>query len=160
MRNKPFNILLLIAVLSAAVFFWWRGRPLNRVRRVLERAAAVATVTLEDNEIMRRMKASRLRDYAGYEILVDVEGIVRDATLTQEEAITGWSYAVGIDRFLLVDFQDIELIDADDERIIINATIVVDSNYDGGRYSDSYPVLIELMNVERRLLVSALKTRL
>ncbi len=157
------RILIVTALTAAAVVagvVWWRGRPAGRAQRMLSRAAEVATVAADDSEIKRRMKALRLRDFTGYELHVDVEGIVRQADLMQDEAVAAWAYVVGMERYLTVEILDVEVISSDEETIAVNATIRVDSDYEQGRYSKTYPVVLELLSVERKLRVSSLKTRL
>jgi hypothetical protein len=158
--NKRILILTAAAAVAAlAAVVWWRGRPVNRALRMLSRAAEVATVAADDNEIKRRMKALRLRDFTGYELHVDVEGIVRHADLMQDEAVAAWAYVVGLNRYLRVEILDVDVLATDGERLTVSARISVDSNYERGRYSKTYPVVMELISVERRLRVSSLKTR-
>jgi hypothetical protein len=54
----------------------------------------------------------------------------------------------------------VEVISADEDKMVVNADIRVDSNYQKGRYSKTYPVVMELMTVERKLRVISLKTRI
>ncbi len=160
MFNRNLIVAVLIAALCIYAVVWWRGRPLHQARRVLNRAAQVASVTTEDNEIKRRMKALALRDFVGYELHVDIEDLARDADLMQEDVVTAWLYAVGLNRYLTIEINGIELISADDERIAVRALADVDSNYERGVYSKVYPVEIELLKAERKLRVSSLKTSL
>ena len=155
--------LLLIAALTAAVIasvIWWRGRPVKRAERMLTKAAATASVTVDDGDITRRMKFAKLRNYTGYELHVDVEGIADSCDLMQDEALSAWAYAVGRTRYLSVKIMDMEVIPAEEDKMVVNADIRVDSNYQKGRYSKTYPVVMELMTVESKLRVISLKTQL
>lgn len=159
MKSRTLIIAAAAVVSLIAVAVWWRNRPAGRAERMLRNAAETASVTADEGQIMRRMKAGKLRDFTGYELHVDVEGIALSCDLMQEEAIAAWAYVVGEQRYLTVDIMDVELISSDDEKMVVNAEIRVDSNYQQGRYSKSYPVVMELMQVERRLRVASLKTR-
>jgi len=158
--KKNVIIGLAIAALVVMCLMWWRNRPVKRAGRLLENAAATASVTKEDSDISRRMKYGKLRNYTGYELHVDVKGIADACDLMQDEAISAWAYAVGRDNYLTVKILDVDLVSADEEKIVVNADISVDSDYQKGRYSKTYPVVLELKSIERRLRVISMKTRL
>ena len=153
---------MLLGVVGAVVVvcvMLWRNTPQRKAVRFLNNAAETASVDVEDSELVRRMKAAKLRRFIGYECHLDVKGVVRACDLMQDEALAAWAYVVGRERYLDIQIMDLEFVAAEDDKISVNAEVSVDSNYQKGRYSRRYPVLVELAYIERKLRVVSLKSR-
>ena len=125
----------------------------------MDKSAEIATVTVENNEISRRVKASRLQDFVGFELHVDVEGIANNCDLTQEEAMAAWLYVVGHKHHLTISMDNIELIESSKQRFSVNTDINIDSSFKNGKYSGIYPVTLELAYIDKNLRVVSLITR-
>lgn len=159
MSRKAFYLAALLAVAVAALVIWRRNTPQHRAERFLNRAAEIATVTAQENEMVRRMKAARLRGLVGYEVHVGVEGMVQECDLMQDDVLAAWAYVVGTERYLTVEMRDVTVVAADGVKLVVNADIRIDSDYQRGAYSKIYPVVIELASIQRELRVSSIMTR-
>lgn len=159
MSQRAWYLFGSLALVVVAAVIWWRSTPRHRAERFLNRAVAIATVSEEDNEMARRIKGARLRGLIGYEMHVDVAGIVRECDLMQDDALAAWAYVVGATRTLTIEVEAIGDVSAVDERLVVEANIRVESNYQRGAYSDLYPVVIELAYIQRELRVSSIVTR-
>ncbi|MFO7937289.1 MAG: hypothetical protein R6V06_06765 [Kiritimatiellia bacterium] len=159
MKNKKLIIAGAVAAVVVFSFWWWRNRPARKAERQLVQAAETASVATDDGELIRRMKLSKLRNYIGYELYVDVEGIAGSRVLLQDEALSAWMYVVGRRRRLSVEIADIALLSADKSSINVAADISVDSDYKRGRYSGIYPLEIRLRRIERQWRVVSMNTR-
>jgi len=159
MNNTRLYIFAALCVLAIITFMKWRNSPYQRVMRFLDKSAEIATVTVENNEISRRVKASRLQNFVGFELHVDVEDIANNCDLTQEEAIAAWLYVVGRKHYLTISMDNIELIESSKQRFTIDADIDIDSSFNKGKYSGIYPVTLELAYIDKKLRVVSLITR-
>jgi hypothetical protein len=155
--------LMIIGAVGAAIVVavvLWRNTPYQKAVRLLNKAAGILTVAKEDGTMARRIKAGRLRKFVGYEVHVDVEGIANACDLMQNDVLAAWAYAVGASGYLNIDIIDVEVVDTADDKIVLNVDMSIESNYQNGRYSGGYPLVIELVYVERKLRVGSLKSRL
>lgn len=160
MSQRGWYVLGCLGLALVAAVVWWRNMPLHRAERFLNRVAEVATVSADENEMARRIKGARLRNLIGYEMHVDVVKIVREYDLMQDDALAAWAYVVGATRTLAIEIEVVGSVTAADERLIVEADISVESNYQRGAYSGRYPVVIELAYIQRELRVSSIVTRL
>lgn len=149
-----------MALAVFATVIWWRNTPRHKAERFLNRVAEIATVSADESEMARRVKAARLRGLLGYEMRIDVEGIVRECDLMQDDALAAWAYVVGATRTLTIEIMEVGEVTVADERLVVEADIRIESNYQRGAYSGLYPVVIELAYIQRELRVVSIVTRI
>jgi len=159
MNGKMFYLLSGMAAVIVIGVMLWRNTPYQRAVRFLNKAAALASVVEEDSEIARRMKGGRLRRFVGYEVHVDVKGIAQACDLMQDDVLAAWAYVVGPNRFLKIDITDLEIVESVKGKMVVNVDMHVESNYKNGDYSGTYPVVMDLIPVEKKLRVSSIKSR-
>lgn len=160
MNQRAWYVLGGLALAVAVAVIWWRNTPRHKAERFLNRAAEIATVSADDNEMARRIKVARLRSLIGYEVHVNVTGIAHDCDLMQDDALAAWAYVVGATRTLKIEIEAVGDVTTADERLVVEADVRVESNYQRGMYTGLYRVVIELAYIQRELRVSSIVTRL
>jgi len=159
MSQRAFYLLAVMGVAVVAAVMWWRNTPQQRAERFLNRAAEIASVTADENEMVRRVKAARLRGLIGYEVHAGVAGMVEECDLMQDDVLAAWAYVVGSERYLAIEMTEVTVVAAAEGKLIVHAALRIDSDYQRGAYSKIYPVVIELLSIQRELRVSSIMTR-
>lgn len=156
MNRNLLITLIVLALVGIVGTMYWQTSPQQRAERFLQELAEVASLSTQDNNLVRKAKSAKILRYVANPVTFDLESIRIDREAKHDTVSTGFlAVAFGASDFL-VEFRDIVLLSSDANMMVVQAFLTTKSGFKHGIYDFEAVVRVKLVESDDGLRLASI----